>query len=144
MKNPNSTFQLIRLSVLTFLLSALPSANAQAATNHQQNDSLYVYQMDTESDWKVIAARMIPHNDSAKFSAKIFHRHKRAVYPAADVQLRIVDATGKLLGTARATPEQIFNAEKAWRKTGVNYTATLDFVPPTGSRVEVVVNRAIP
>lgn len=140
MKNPNSTFQLIRLSVLTFLLSALPSANAQAATNHQQNNSPYVYQMDAESDWKVIAARVIHHNDSAKFSAKIFHRHKRAVYPAADVQLRIVDATGKLLGTARATPEQIFNAEKAWRKTGVNYTATLDFVPPAGSQVEVLVS----
>ncbi len=140
MKNSHQTIPLIRISVLTLLLCALPSAHAQAATNHQQNNSPYVYQMDAESDWKVIAARVIPHNDSAKFSAKIFHRHKRAVYPSANVELRILDATGELLGTARATPEQIFNAEKAWRKTGVNYTATLDFVPPAGSRIELIIN----
>ncbi len=142
MINSRQTVPLIRISMLTLLLCALPSAHAQAATNHQQNNSAYVYQMDAESDWKVIAARVIPHNDSAKFTAKIFHRHKRAIYPSAAVQLRIVDANGELLGTARATPETIFDAEKAWRKTGVNYTATLDFVPPAGSRVEVVVSRS--
>lgn len=140
MKNPNSTFQLIRLSVLTFLLSALPGANAQAAASEQAHNSPYSYQLNGDSHWKVAAARLTPNNQGAQFAAKIFHRHKRAIYPTADVQLRILDASGKLLGTAAAAPEQIFNAEKAWRKTGVNYTATLDFVPPAGSQVELIIN----
>lgn len=140
MKNPNQTIQLVRISLLTFLLSALPSANAQAAASEQHNNSSYAYQLNGDSHWKVTAARLTPNNQGAQFAAKIFHRHKRAIYPTADVQLRILDASGKLLGTATAAPEQIFDAEKAWRKTGVNYTATLDFVPPAGSHIELIIN----
>lgn len=141
MKTSNQTIQFIRISLLALLLSALPSANAQAALGDQHDNAPYTYQLDADSHWKVAAARLIPNGDGAQFTVKVFHRHKRAVYPTADVQLRILNTNGNLLGTATATPEQIFNAEKAWRKTGVNYRAQLDFLPPPGSRVRLVLDR---
>lgn len=151
MKNVYHTTHLIRAGLFALLLTTLLSVCAQAASNNhqtaqqttrpttQQHTQQYAYQFNAKSDWKVTAAHITPRNNTAKFSAKIFHRHKRAVYPRAHVQVRIVDTSGKLLGAATAKPEQIFDAEKAWRKTGVNYKATLDFVPPKGSRVEVMV-----
>ncbi|HEY8940665.1 MAG TPA: hypothetical protein VIM59_10760, partial [Cellvibrio sp.] len=85
------------------------------------------------------AARLTAATNEAHFVAKIFQRHKRAIYPTADLQLQIIDASGKLLGTVKAKPEQIFDAEKAWRKTGVDYRATLDFVPPPGSKIQLLI-----
>lgn len=144
MNYSTQTIQLIRISLLTVLLTSLSSANAQAVASDQHTGSPYVYQLDADSHWKVAGARITPNNDGAQFAAKLFHRHKRATYPTADVQVRILDSTGKLLGSARATPDQIFNAEKAWRKTGVSYRAQLDFVPPPGSRVELEVVKPSP
>ncbi len=131
----NRTHYLLSL-VLFFLLGAC----AQVQSAGQPNRDQYSYQLDTNRDWKIKAARIISADDGAHFTAKIFQRHKRAIYPVADLQLRIIDTSGTLLSTVTAQPEQIFDAEKAWRKTGVDYQARLDFVPPPGSQIQVLIN----
>lgn len=125
----------LSLGILVFLLGAC----TQVQSAGQQDRDQYSYQLDNNSDWKIAAARLTAATNEAHFVAKIFQRHKRAIYPTADLQLQIIDASGKLLGTVKAKPEQIFDAEKAWRKTGVDYRATLDFVPPPGSKIQLLI-----
>lgn len=131
----NYSKQVLSLGMLFFLLGAC----TQVQSAGQEKRDQYSYQLDANSDWKITAARMTSANNKAYFTAKIFHRHKRAIYPAADLQLHIIDVSGKLLGTATAKPERIFDGEKAWRKTGVDYQATLDFVPPPGSQIQLLI-----
>lgn len=131
----NYSKHVLSLGMLVFLLGACTKVQSAGP---QQRDQ-YSYQLDANSDWKITAARMTSANNEAYFTAKIFHRHKRAIYPTADLQLHIIDASGKLLGTATAKPERIFDAEKAWRKIGVDYRATLDFVPPPGSQIQLLI-----
>lgn len=132
----NYSKHVLSLGMLVFLLGAC----TQVQSGGQEKRDQYSYQLDTNSDWKITAVRITSANNEAYFTAKIFHRHKRAIYPTADLQLHIIDASGNLLGIVKAKPEQIFNAEKAWRKTGVNYKATLEFVPPPGSQIQLLVN----
>lgn len=136
MKIFNHSYHVLSLGILAFLLGAC----APVQSTNQPGRNQYSYQLDAHSNWKISAARIMSSNNETHFTARVLHRHKRAIYPTADMQLRIIDTSGKLLGTAHAKPEQIFNAEKAWRKTGVNYKATLDFVPPPGSQIQLQVN----
>ncbi len=133
----NHTKPLLSLGMLVFLLGAC----TQVQSAGQEKRDQYSYQLDTNSDWKITAARITSANNEAYFTAKIFHRHKRAIYPVADLQLHIIDASGKLLSTVKAKPEHIFDAEKAWRKTGVDYKATLDLAPPPGSQIQLLINQ---
>ena len=127
---------LLSLGILVFLLGAC----TQVQSAGQAQGDQYSYQIDASRDWQIKAARMASVSNQAHFTAKIFHRHKRAIYPVANLQLRIIDASGQLLSTVTATPESIFDAEKAWRKTGVDYRAIVDFVPPAGSQIQVQIN----
>lgn len=129
----NYSKHILSLGMLVFLFGAC----TQVQSAGQPDRAQYSYQLDANSVWQINAAHMAQVNNQAHFTAKVFQRHKRAIYPVATLQVRVVDASGKLLGTVTAKPEQIFNAEKAWRKTGVDYTATLDFVPPSGSEIQV-------
>lgn len=126
---------LLSLGTLIFFLGACAQAQGVSPLNQDQ----YSYQVTAADHWQIKAARITPTNEGAGFTAKVFHRHKRALYSAADLQLRIVDVSGKLIGTVNAKPEQVFDAEKAWRKTGVHYSATLDFVPPPGSQIQLLI-----
>lgn len=134
MKVFNRSTYLLSLGMLVALLSAC----TQVQSTGQPNRDQYSYQLHIDRAWKVKAVRVTPANNEAYFKAKIFQRHKRAIYPAADLQVRIIDTSGKFLGAVTAKPEQIFDAEKAWRKTGVDYRATLDFVPPPGSKIQLL------
>lgn len=129
--------RLLSLGMLVFLLGACTQVQSAGPVNQEQ----YSYELPTSGDWQVKAARITSTDKGAHFTAQVFHRQKRAFYPTADLYLHIVDASGKLLGIAKATPEQIFNADKAWRKTGVSYQARVDFVPPPGSRIQLLIDR---